>query len=86
MGSAGDFITAPEISQMFGECIAAWLIHEWTKMGRVKPLNLVELGPGQGTLMQDILRSQSFTSLMADLRQDINRGFALSKCLNGTFP
>ena len=42
---------------MFGECIAIWILLEWKKMGKVQPLNLVELGPGHGTLMQDILKT-----------------------------
>ena len=56
LGAKGDFVTSPEISQMFGECLAVWLVHEWMKMGAPKPLNLVELGPGTGALMSDILR------------------------------
>jgi len=56
LGARGDFVTSPEISQMFGECVAVWLVHEWMKMGAPKPLNLVELGPGSGALMSDILR------------------------------
>ena len=57
LGAPGDFITSPEVSQMFGECIAIWVLHEWKKMGKVQPLQLVELGPGHGTLMQDILKT-----------------------------
>jgi len=43
-------------SQMFGECLAVWLVTEWIKMGQPKPVQLVELGPGRGTLTNDILR------------------------------
>ena len=70
LGASGDFITAPEISQMFGECIAIWIIHEWRKMGSVKPLNIIEFGPGQGTLMQDILRT--FQKLIPTELKDIS--------------
>ncbi len=55
-GAAGDFTTAPEISQLFGELIGAWLIDCWRQAGAPDPVNLVELGPGRGTLMADILR------------------------------
>jgi NADH dehydrogenase [ubiquinone] 1 alpha subcomplex assembly factor 7 len=57
VGAAGDFTTAPEISQMFGELIGAWLAERWLAMGRPAPLRLVELGPGRGTLMADALRA-----------------------------
>lgn len=56
LGAAGDFVTAPEISQLFGEMIGAWLIDCWEKCGRPSPVRLVELGPGRGTLMADVLR------------------------------
>jgi NADH dehydrogenase [ubiquinone] 1 alpha subcomplex assembly factor 7 len=57
VGRAGDFITAPEISQMFGELIGAWLAERWQSIGRPAPVRLVELGPGRGTLLSDALRA-----------------------------
>jgi len=56
IGAAGDFITAPEVSQMFGELIGAWAADAWEAMGRPAPFRLVEIGPGRGTLMADALR------------------------------
>ncbi|MGH1577898.1 class I SAM-dependent methyltransferase [Planktotalea sp.] len=56
-GSSGDFITAPEISQMFGELIGLSLAQAWMDQGSPKQVALVELGPGRGTLMADILRT-----------------------------
>lgn len=53
----GDFITAPEVSQMFGELLGAWLADLWQRMGAPAPFCLAELGPGRGTLMADILRA-----------------------------
>lgn len=56
-GELGDFITAPEISQMFGELIGLWAVDAWLKLGSPAKFHLVELGPGNGTLMADALRS-----------------------------
>ncbi|WP_421916666.1 class I SAM-dependent methyltransferase [Mesorhizobium sp.] len=56
-GAAGDFITAPEISQMFGELIAVWLYQAWAATGRPMPVTIAEIGPGRGTLMKDMLRT-----------------------------
>jgi NADH dehydrogenase [ubiquinone] 1 alpha subcomplex assembly factor 7 len=55
-GHQGDFITAPEISQMFGELIGLWLVDIWTRAGRPGQVIYVELGPGRGTLASDALR------------------------------
>lgn len=57
IGAAGDFVTAPEISQCFGELIGLWCAVVWQQMGAPSRFNLVELGPGRGTLMADALRA-----------------------------
>jgi len=61
-GRDGDFITAPEISQMFGEMIGVFLADAWMKMGSPERITLVEAGPGRGTLMADILRATAKVS------------------------
>jgi len=58
-GREGDFITAPEISQMFGEMIGLWSAITWQMMGAPEQVLVVELGPGRGTLMSDLLRASS---------------------------
>jgi NADH dehydrogenase [ubiquinone] 1 alpha subcomplex assembly factor 7 len=59
LGAKGDFITAPEISQMFGELIGFFFVNLWQQMKEPKSFTLLELGPGRGTLMQDALRVAS---------------------------
>jgi NADH dehydrogenase [ubiquinone] 1 alpha subcomplex assembly factor 7 len=57
LGARGDFITAPEISQIFGETIGIWCADQWQRLGAPDPIRLVELGPGRGTLAADLLRA-----------------------------
>lgn len=57
IGTSGDFITAPEISQIFGELIGLWAVVVWQQMGSPQRFRLIELGPGRGTLMCDALRA-----------------------------
>jgi NADH dehydrogenase [ubiquinone] 1 alpha subcomplex assembly factor 7 len=57
LGSAGDFVTAPEISQIFGELIGLWCADLWQRIGAPDPVTLAELGPGSGALALDFLRA-----------------------------
>lgn len=57
LGEEGDFITAPLVSQMFGELIGLWAVSVWRSLGAPAPFRLVEAGPGDGTLIGDILRA-----------------------------
>lgn len=57
LGEAGDFITAPLVSQMFGELLGLWAAEVWTRLGRPAAIRFVEVGPGDGTLMGDMLRA-----------------------------
>lgn len=56
-GTQGDFITAPEVSQMFGELIGLWAAQCWLDMGSPSPIQVIELGPGRGTLQSDFQRA-----------------------------
>jgi NADH dehydrogenase [ubiquinone] 1 alpha subcomplex assembly factor 7 len=68
IGKNNDFITSPEISQMFGELIGVWLIDLWFKIGKPK-INIIELGPGNGLMMQDILRvSKNFNDFYSSIK------------------
>ncbi len=66
LGAAGDFVTAPEISQMFGELVGLWSADLWARAGR-PACHWVELGPGRGTLAQDALRAMAKAGLTPDL-------------------
>ena len=63
IGAEGDFITAPEISQMFGELIGLWIADLWLRAGRPAGTRFVELGPGRGTLARDALRAMAAAGL-----------------------
>lgn len=69
LGADGDFITAPEISQMFGEVLGLWCIQSWIDMGSPNTVHLIELGPGRGIMMSDILRA---ASLDPDFKAAVN--------------
>jgi NADH dehydrogenase [ubiquinone] 1 alpha subcomplex assembly factor 7 len=56
MGRVGDYVTAPEISQVFGELIGLWCMDVWQKLNCPKEIALMELGPGRGTMMADLMR------------------------------
>lgn len=75
LGQGRDFITAPEISQIFGELIGLWLADRWDAMGRPSLVRLVELGPGRGTLMADALRA---LSVVPNLREAVSVHFVES--------
>jgi SAM-dependent MidA family methyltransferase len=60
LGHSGDFITAPEISQLFGEMIGIWVLSLWNTLGKPGLIHVVELGPGRGTLMADVMRVARF--------------------------
>lgn len=65
-GAGGDFVTAPEVSQMFGELVGAWLVEAWDAIGRPLPVTLAEIGPGRGTMTKDVIRTVG--KLAPDLR------------------
>src|SRR5262249_21840037 len=66
LGAVGDFVTAPEISQMFGELLGLWAATAWQLMGAPENVRLVELGPGRGSMMCDALRA---SQVVAGFRQ-----------------
>ena len=66
LGAEGDFITAPEISQIFGEMLAIWCIDAWEKLGKPSKCNLLEYGSGRGNLIRDLLRTAQKTQEFYD--------------------
>lgn len=63
-GKKGDFITSPEITQVFGELVGVWTVAEWMAQGRRRSgVELIEVGPGRGTLMDDLLRVSPFSGV-----------------------
>ena len=66
IGAEGDFVTAPEISQVFGELVGLWCAVVWQQMGSPAAIRLVELGPGRGTLMRDALRAVRLVQAFRD--------------------
>lgn len=85
LGSAGDFITAPEISQMFGELIGLWLADLWDRAGRPAPVHYVELGPGRGTLARDALGAARRFGLTPNVHF-VEASSALRAVQRGLFP
>ncbi|OLL26744.1 NADH dehydrogenase [ubiquinone] complex I, assembly factor 7 [Neolecta irregularis DAH-3] len=70
LGTSGDFITSPEISQMFGELIGIWFVTQWMAQKKPSHYNLIELGPGRGTLLDDALRAiQAFPACAQALKR-----------------
>lgn len=67
LGAAGDFVTAPEVSQMFGEMVGLWLADIWQRAGRPADAIYVELGPGRGTLAKDALRAMASQGLRPEV-------------------
>ena len=70
LGTGGDFVTAPEVSQVFGELLGLWFAQAWSQAGRPDPCLLVELGPGRGTLMADLLRAAARVGDVSSLSTD----------------
>lgn len=79
IGNMGDFITSPEISQLFGEVIGFWIISKWQEQGCPEDIALIELGPGMGTLMADLMRVVNLVPKLSQALEvfllEINKNF-----------
>lgn len=82
-GKSGDFITSPEISSLFGELVGLWCFSMWQQMGKPKRVKLMELGPGRGTLMHDMVRMMSGQMLQQDA-QHMEEVKQFVSCITGT--
>ena len=72
IGRQGDFVTSPEVSQVFGELLGIWCVASWQALGQPAQIRLIEMGPGKGTLTADVLRSTAiFAPFQAALRVDL---------------
>jgi NADH dehydrogenase [ubiquinone] 1 alpha subcomplex assembly factor 7 len=91
IGKSGDFITAPEISQLFGEMMGVYCYSSWIRMGKPTKFNLVELGPGRATLMLDLHRAtkhiEEFSAALKIHLVETNQNHIeiQKKCLEGTW-
>uniref|UniRef100_W8CB54 Protein arginine methyltransferase NDUFAF7 n=1 Tax=Ceratitis capitata TaxID=7213 RepID=W8CB54_CERCA len=88
-GREGDFITSPEICQIFGELVAVWVVSEWRKLGSPTPFQIVELGPGRGTLARDVLKvlaqfklSKEFSIHMVEISPYLSKVQAQRLCFS----
>lgn len=81
LGKEGDYITAPELTQVFGELLALWMIDLWHRLKQPSPIQIVELGPGRGLMIQDILRiTCKFSDFYKGLKVYLIETSPLLKC------
>jgi hypothetical protein len=83
IGREGDFITAPEVSQIFGELLGLWAVAAWQSMGEPRPVVVAELGPGRGTLLADALRAwRSVPDFLASVTVALVETSPARRCLS----